>query len=78
MKDIGCGIPEAHRASIFALVNRGEARARNTGTGVGLAIVKRAMERMGGSVRVESEVENGSEFILSLTCALVAAAESAS
>jgi len=39
------------------------------GTGIGLAIVKKAAERMGGSVGVESDLGKGSRFWLELKSA---------
>jgi signal transduction histidine kinase len=38
--------------------------------GVGLAIVRTAAERLGGSVSVRSKVDSGSDFIVNLRCVL--------
>jgi signal transduction histidine kinase len=65
-KDNGIGIDPAHRAQIFQLFGRVHSEKTFAGTGIGLAIVKKAMERMGGSVEVESELNRGSRFCLSL------------
>ncbi len=42
------------------------------GTGIGLAIVRKAIQRMGGQVRVESEVGKGSSFWVELPVAATA------
>ncbi|MBL8487249.1 MAG: HAMP domain-containing protein [Rhodocyclaceae bacterium] len=66
--DTGCGIPEEARQWIFEKFRQAEAfltRAHG-GTGLGLAIVKQVVERMGGSVAVDSEVGKGSTFIVVL------------
>jgi signal transduction histidine kinase len=65
-QDNGIGIDPAHRDVIFQLFGRVHSDKSFTGTGIGLAIVKKAMERMGGSVGVDSELNRGSRFCLSL------------
>jgi signal transduction histidine kinase len=63
-KDNGIGIPIGAHERIFQIFQRLD----NTydGTGIGLAIVKKAAERMGCSVGVESELDKGSTFWLEL------------
>ena len=66
--DEGVGIAREHQDKIFLRFYRvDEARSRaEGGVGLGLAIVKWAVERMGGSVEVESEVGRGSVFRIQL------------
>jgi len=64
IQDNGIGInPEMH-GKIFGIFNR---LSRDyEGTGIGLAVVRRAAERMGGTILVESELGKGSTFHLEL------------
>jgi signal transduction histidine kinase len=62
VSDQGIGIsPELHR-KIFGIFERGVTSQQYEGTGMGLAIVSRAMQRMGGTCGVESESGKGSRF----------------
>ena len=62
VQDQGIGIsPELHR-KIFGIFERGVSSQHYEGTGMGLAIVSRAMQRMGGTCGVESEPGKGSRF----------------
>ena len=65
-QDNGIGIPPEHHGKIFRMFERLSASAEYEGTGIGLAIVAKAVERMGGSVGLESEVGNGSTFWIEL------------
>jgi signal transduction histidine kinase len=65
-EDNGIGIAAEHREQIFKLFGRVNSAKAFAGTGIGLAIVKKAMERMGGTVGVESELDQGSCFYLIL------------
>ena len=66
--DQGVGIPAEERERIFERFYRGgdEEVRRTKGTGLGLYIVRRLVERMGGNVRVESRPGSGSIFAIRL------------
>ena len=64
--DNGIGIPSEYVNRVFAVFERLHTSDVYPGTGVGLAIVKRSMERMGGKVGVESRPGEGSTFWLEL------------
>jgi PAS domain S-box-containing protein len=66
VEDNGIGIPAEHRDKVFELFQRLHAREDYPGTGIGLAIVKKAVERMGGRVGLESEPGKGSRFWMDL------------
>jgi PAS domain S-box-containing protein len=68
VKDHGPGIPANVQRSIFNIFDRGTAAALFSGTGIGLAIVKKAAERAGGNVTVLSREGEGSDFIVILPC----------
>lgn len=63
-EDQGIGIPPEASQKIFGIFERGVNTNQFEGTGIGLAIVARAMERMGGNCGVESEFGRGSSFWL--------------
>lgn len=64
IEDNGIGIaPELHQ-KIFGIFERGGGSNMPEGTGIGLAIVARAMQQMGGSCGVESTIGEGSRFWL--------------
>ena len=69
--DTGIGIPSEDLKRIFERFYRvDKARARTTGgTGLGLPIVKEVVERMGGTVSVESQLGRGSRFTILLKAA---------
>ena len=66
--DTGVGIPSEHLSRIFERFYRvDQSRSRAVGgTGLGLSIVKHAIERMNGTVAVESQLGKGSRFTISL------------
>lgn len=64
--DNGIGIAPEHHARIFRVFERLKDAAAYPGTGVGLAIVARAADRLGGRVGVESRQGGGSTFWVEL------------
>jgi signal transduction histidine kinase len=63
--DNGIGISPADQAKLFRMFHRLHG-SEYAGTGIGLAIVRKAAERMGGSAGLESERGSGSRFWLQL------------
>lgn len=70
--DRGPGIPDDERDRIFEPFFRGRMAIRDQvhGTGLGLNLVKRVVEAHHGSVRVNSQVRDGAEFIVRLPAVL--------
>ncbi|HSU53759.1 MAG TPA: ATP-binding protein [Candidatus Dormibacteraeota bacterium] len=64
VEDKGPGIPKELLPRLFEMFSRGS--SPQAGTGMGLALVRKVVERMGGRVGVESDGENGSRFWLEL------------
>jgi signal transduction histidine kinase/CHASE3 domain sensor protein len=64
--DNGIGIAVEHQERIFRVFERLHGIETYPGTGIGLAIVRKGMERMGGRVGVESQPERGSRFWIEL------------
>jgi PAS domain S-box-containing protein len=65
-QDNGIGIAHEDQDRIFGIFARVHSEKEYEGTGIGLSVVKRAIERMGGAVGVESELGRGSTFWIEL------------
>jgi PAS domain S-box-containing protein len=68
VEDEGIGIPEADRGRIFEPFERGSNVGTVKGTGLGLNIVKRMTELLGGTVAVEDGAHGGCRFTVTLPC----------
>jgi PAS domain S-box-containing protein len=66
VRDNGIGIDPAHQERIFGVFERLHPAGAYPGTGIGLAIVRRAVERMGGAVGLASAPGRGSTFWIEL------------
>ncbi len=64
VKDQGIGIPETDQARLFEVFHRAQNVGNISGTGLGLPIVKRAVEAHGGEIDVESALGMGTTFII--------------
>jgi signal transduction histidine kinase len=70
VRDNGSGLSPADQAKLFAEFSRlNSTNGRAIGHGLGLSIVRRIVEKLGGQVGVESEVGQGSRFFFTLPSA---------
>lgn len=65
VQDNGPGIPETMHDKVFAIFQTGPKPTKDS-TGVGLAIVKRILEKAGGKVWIDKELKTGCNFILQI------------
>jgi hypothetical protein len=68
VRDTGVGIPEQELPNLFTRFHRiSQSRARtHEGSGIGLALVQELVKLHGGSIHVESAVDRGTEFTVSI------------
>ena len=72
VRDTGIGMSEEFQQHIFEPFTQENpgARTKYTGSGLGLSIVRELVEQMGGTIRLESQLGEGSLFIVTLSFAL--------
>ena len=66
VRDNGMGIEERHFERIFKIFQSLKSRSKVESSGIGLSLVKRIVERCGGTVRVQSAVGKGSAFYFTI------------
>jgi PAS domain S-box-containing protein len=66
IQDQGIGISEEDQLHLFSSFYRGKNAMNIPGTGLGLHIVKRYIDILGGSIEVNSKVNQGTEFMITL------------
>jgi signal transduction histidine kinase len=64
ISDNGIGIEEEYHEKIFEMFKRLHNRNQYVGSGIGLSIVKLLVEKLDGTIQVQSAIENGTTFIL--------------
>jgi len=66
IKDSGCGISKEVGSRIFEKFYQGDTTRSSEGNGLGLSLVKKVIDIIGGEISVESKVNIGSTFIIKL------------
>ncbi len=66
VRDNGVGIDPAHLAKIFEMFHQIHPGSKSEGVGLGLTIVRRILDMLGGDIRVDSDVDTGTTFTVVL------------
>lgn len=72
VRDNGIGIDPAHRREVFQVFHRLHAHEQYDGTGIGLSICQKIIERHGGTIWCEAAVGGGTTFLFTLPAAVAA------
>lgn len=68
VRDNGIGFEQQHADVIFETFTRLNSKDKYEGTGLGLALARKIVERHGGTIRAIGSKERGAEFIINLPC----------
>ncbi len=68
VRDTGIGMTEEFQSHLFEPFTRSSSVAKVEGTGLGLSITKGLIDLMGGTIRVDSQVREGTTFWVELEC----------
>ncbi|MDH5718257.1 MAG: ATP-binding protein [Spirochaetia bacterium] len=66
VSDNGIGIEPEYHEKIFGIFQRLHPSDEYEGTGIGLAVVKKAIDKLGGNIKLESKINEGAKFIIIL------------
>lgn len=66
VEDNGIGIAPEYQNRIFVIFQRLHSRARYEGTGIGLSICLKIVQRLGGKIWIESAADQGAKFLVAL------------
>ncbi|MEL6321201.1 MAG: sensor histidine kinase, partial [Cyanobacteria bacterium J06626_14] len=71
IQDQGRGIPKEDQPALFEAFFRARNVGATPGTGLGLSIVKQCVDLHGGAIAIQSEVDAGSTFIVTLPSKII-------
>jgi PAS domain S-box-containing protein len=66
IEDNGIGIDQKYKDKIFSVFQRLNSKQAYEGTGIGLAVCKKIVDRYGGTIKIESQLGKGTTFIINL------------